>query len=85
MPYIKKTEREYYNNIIKELARYDINANGDLNYILYAYFKNYYIKKDISYNRIKNYISELEECIAEIRRTVLAPYEDQKMQENGTI
>jgi hypothetical protein len=37
------------------------------------------------YNNYKNYIGELQETVAEIRRRLLAPYEDIKIQENGDV
>ena len=60
----------------------NIQANGDLNYILYTYCKTH-IKP--SYNNYKNYIGELNECVAEIRRRLLSKYEDKKIKENGDI
>jgi hypothetical protein len=38
-----------------------------------------------SYNNYKNFIGELNETVAEIRRRLLASYEDQKMEENGDV
>ena len=38
-----------------------------------------------SYNNFKNYIGELSECNCEIRRRLLAPYEDLKRLDNGDV
>jgi hypothetical protein len=59
-----------------------VKANGDLNYILFKYCKEHV---EPSYNNYKNYIGELQETVAEIRRRLLAPYEDIKIQENGDV
>jgi hypothetical protein len=59
-----------------------VKADGDLNYILFKYCK-YNVPP--SYNNYKNYIGELEETIAEIRRRLLAFYEDEKIKENGDV
>jgi len=76
----------------------DAKPNGDLNYILFKYAK-YHIKP--SYNNYKayigvihramgkidkkDYIDEYREAVAEIRRRILGPYEDQKEIENGSV
>ena len=59
-----------------------LKIDGDLNYVLFKYCK-YNIPK--SYNNIKNYCGELNECVAEIRRKLLAKYEDLKEKENGEV
>jgi len=82
MPYITQDRREMLKLILTMMAIKDIRANGDLNYILYAYCKRN-IKP--SYNNYKNFIAELNECGNEIRRRLLAPYEDEKIKENGDI
>jgi hypothetical protein len=40
---------------------------------------------DFRYNNYKNFIGELNETVAEIRRRFLSPYEDSKMKENGDV
>jgi len=64
------------------MAEQQIKADGDLNYILFTYCKRF-IKP--SYNNYKNYLGELNECVTEIRRRLLGPYEDLKIKENGDI
>ena len=85
MPYIKKSERDFLDWVVDALH---VNAgdepleNGRLNYLLFAYCKRHVPP---SYNNYKNFIGELNECVAEIRRRLLAPYEDQKIIENGDV
>ena len=64
------------------MVKLGVKVNGDLNYILFKFCK-YHVTP--SYNNYKNYIGELTECGAEIRREILAPYEDQKKAENGEV
>ncbi len=82
MPYIKQSERPRCDLVIEQMLESDIKANGDLNYILFKYCKE---NIQPSYNNYKNYIGELQETIAEIRRRLLAPYEDAKIEENGDV
>ncbi len=82
MPYIKSEKRERLDAIVEMMHQAGICADGDLNYLLYAYCKRH-VKP--SYNAYKNYVGELHECGAEIRRRILGPYEDQKIRENGDV
>lgn len=82
MPYIKKNLRIKMDKIIKLMKELKINAKGDLNYVLFAFCKRHVLP---SYNNYKNYCAELRQCATEIERKILAPYEDIKESENGTI
>jgi len=82
MPYVKQDRRQELDFVVDSMARADISADGDLNYVLFKYCRKYIPK---NYNSLKNYCGELNECITEIRRKILAPYEDLKEKENGSI
>jgi hypothetical protein len=82
MPYIEQDRRYDFDEMVREMGDYGIKANGDLNYILYAFCKRYVFP---SYDAYKNYCGELHQCATEIERTILAPYEDEKIKENGGI
>jgi hypothetical protein len=82
MPYIKQEQRECMDEVVESMNQYGVVANGDLNYILYAYCKRY-VKP--SYNNYKNFCGELRQCATEIERRILAPYEDSKIEENGDV
>jgi len=82
MPYIKEDERPYMDMVVREMERQVVLANGDLNYILFAYCKR---NVSPSYNNYKNFMGELNEAAEEIRRRLLAPYEDKKIIENGDV
>lgn len=82
MPYVKQERRPALDLIVAEMAAVDVKADGDLNYILFAFCKRC-VKP--SYNNYKNLIGELNEAAAEIRRRLLAPYEDSKILDNGDV
>jgi uncharacterized secreted protein with C-terminal beta-propeller domain len=82
MPYIKKEIRHKMDRVIDAMAKEDVKVNGDLNYILYRYCR-YFISP--SYNNYKNFCGELRQCATEIERRILAPYEDEKIIENGDV
>jgi hypothetical protein len=83
MPYIEEERRPFLDQLVREMTAYNITADGDLNYVLHAYLKRYQVP--LSYGKIKNYCAELEETAREIRRVLLAPYEDAKKDENGDV
>ena len=82
MPYIKKELRPECDNVVSLMNDIGIKANGDLNYILFKFCK-YYVTP--GYGNYKNFTGELQKCITEIDRKILAPYEDTKMEENGDV
>lgn len=82
MPYIKKEDRPLMDLIVKDMMDADVQANGDLNYILFAFCRRA-IKP--SYNNYKNFCGELRQCATEIERRLLGPYENEKIVENGDV
>jgi hypothetical protein len=90
MPYVIQEKRPVLDIIVQAMARVyntieplqGIKADGDLNYVLFAFCKRH-VKP--SYNNYKNYIGELRQCATEIERKLLAKYEDEKIEENGDV
>ena len=82
MPYIPQKDREEMDDLVEEMFAHGVEPNGSLNYVLFKFCKHYVSP---SYNDYKNFIGELTECAAEIRRRLLAPYEDAKREENGDV
>ena len=82
MPYIRQNRRGQLEDLLVSMMEHSIVADGDLNYLLYTYFYRY---RPMSYDRIKNYCGELRQCATEIERTLLGPYEDEKIKEYGGI
>lgn len=81
MPYIKKNQRLELDVIIEDMGKC-LSLSGDLNYLLFAYCLRHVAP---SYNAYKNFIGELNECVAEIRRRILSKYENEKIRENGDV
>jgi hypothetical protein len=84
MPYIsnEKDRRIEMDEIVQLMLDLNVQATGDLNYILFKFCRKM-VKP--SYNNYKNYIGELRQCATEIERRLLAPYEDKKIEENGDV
>lgn len=82
MPYIDPELRPPLDKIVEIMKQAGVRSDGKLNYILFKLCKDITMP---SYNNYKNYIGELEECIAEIRRRILGPYEDEKCKLNGDV
>jgi len=82
MPYIKEGKRLAMDMVVELMVDAGVEANGDLNYILYKFAK-YHVKP--GYGNYKNFLGELNEAGEEIRRRLLVPYEEKKITENGDI
>lgn len=87
MPYIKKQEREKYENVIKEIVEILKSqpieqVDGELNYIMTRILLSVYEPKYFNYNRA---IGVLECIKQEFYRRRVADYEDQKIKENGDL
>jgi len=82
MPYILKSDRARCDEVVKQMIASNIKVDGDLNYILFKFCKYFYSH---SYNNLKNYCGELRQCATEIERKILAPYEEMKEKENGSV
>ncbi len=55
-----------------------IKADGDLNYVLFKFCKYYVVEW-------KKFCRTLKQCASEIEKKLLAPYEDEKIKENGDV
>jgi len=82
MPYIKQENRPAMDKVVDVMVESGVRVNGDLNYVLFKFCK-YHVEP--SYNNYKNFCGELNECVAEIRRRLLGPYESVKEVENGDV
>jgi len=83
MPFIEsKQRRKELDEVVFAMAKADIKADGDLNYILYKWCK-YFIKQ--GYNSYKNFLAELHECECQCRNDFLVTHEEKKRFENGEV
>lgn len=95
MPYIKKVIRDKFEDKILDLSsilKAYSNTNdalcGNLNYIIFKIVKELTDSSnggEKSYARFNAIIGALECCKTEISRRLIAPYEDQKIVENGDV
>jgi hypothetical protein len=81
MPYIKQERRPDLDRIVDHLAHI-LRFDGDLNYVLFALCHR---GVPLSYKNIRNFLGELTEAGEEIRRRILAKYEDKKIEINGDV
>ena len=87
MPYIKKENREKWNDAVKEVQSIiesvsEDKKEGELNYFFTSVLKKIYKPSYFNYNRIIG----LLECIKqEFYRRDVSSYEDEKIKENGDV
>jgi hypothetical protein len=87
MPYIKPEAREKYDKLIKTLAQELTRpvggvVDGEVNYVISRLINLSYERRYASLNRA---IGVLECIKQEYYRRVVAPYEDEKIKENGDV
>jgi hypothetical protein len=76
MPYISQTARKYMDKP---------DTAGEVNYKITRIVDEYLERKGLMYQHINDMIGALEGAKLELYRRVAAPYEDQKMKENGEV
>ena len=84
MPYIKQVEREELDQSINFIMDH-VGHVGQLNYIITRLCHNWIIKFGKRYVNINAVVGVLGCVTQELYRVVAAPYEDEKIAENGGI
>ena len=84
MPYIKEEGRLPLNILIETLAE-TINSKGDLNYVICELVGKLILNTKISYTQISEWIDGVDGAENELRRRLLDPYEDLKIEQNGDV
>lgn len=92
MPYIKLQDRAILAPVLTKLVEIIIDPTkfgtrakaGTLNYIFTVLLKNV-LDDDKRYDTANSLIGALECCKLELYRRHIAPYEDQKIEENGDV
>ena len=84
MPYIKPEGRSYIDGHIFPLGGL-INSPGELNYAITELVHDYIKHKKLCYSTVNEAAGVLNCVQAELYRTVIGPYEQKKMRENGPI
>lgn len=92
MPYIKKEDRSKFlvdskGGFIELLSEVGFKCDnaGELNYAFTLIAQEYLNKKGLKYQNINDIIGALEGCKLELYRRFAAPYEDEKIQQNGDV
>ncbi len=80
MPYIEKSLRPALDS-----GRLQPRTEGELNYVLTRVILKYLENRGRSYSTMNDIIGALGACGLEFNRRVVAPYEDQKIKENGDV
>lgn len=81
MPYILKKQREKY----RIGGKAHIPTPGELTYLLVHLVRIYMKDKPDSYQIFNEVVGCLECCKQEFYRRIMAPYEDQKLKDNGDV
>lgn len=84
MPYIKQEDRKKFDIKLNELSNL-INSDGELNYCVSIIVNKLLNKRGLNYQNLNNLIGSLECIKQEFYRTVVTPYENLKILENGDI
>ncbi len=82
MPYIKKVSREYLDFYLVDISR-GINSTGDFTYCIFKLMK--ILSKEKNFAKLSSLIGGLECAKEEFYRRIVAPYEDEKIKENGDV
>lgn len=82
MPYINPIARLRLN---PSVASVNPHNEGELNYVLTCVVRDFIKREGKCYATIATAVSALECCKLELYRRVAAPYEDEKIDENGDV
>ena len=86
MPYIKPSQREDVEEKLNATGLNYVPKNaGELNYVISVFIDNYLRAFGRNYSNCNEMIGVLECCKMEYYRTVVGPYEDMKIEENGDV
>ena len=98
MPYIKQEDRDRIidtdsltkfglegNGRYLHIHAEQINKAGELNYAITEMMINYLNRKGWSYTNMNEVVGVLECAKLELYRRMAAPYEDEKIEENGDV
>tara|TARA_R100000781_G_C3994701_1_gene98178 strand:+ start:289 stop:549 length:261 start_codon:yes stop_codon:yes gene_type:complete len=86
MPYIKPEHREEVEDALECTGLNFVPKNaGQLNYVITVFIDNYIRAYGKNYDNLNAIIGALECCKQEYYRTIVGPYEDMKIDENGDV
>lgn len=88
MPYIKKEEREELKLLVKAIedeVKKGKMTPGKMDYLITKMIHAYLRQKGLNFSNISEVIGVLEAVKTEFYRRVVAPYEDEKIKDNGDV
>ena len=88
MPYIKQEDRD--NIFIKDseggyISHKDIETAGEMQYAIAVIIKSFIERKCLNYQNCNDVMGALVGAQQEFYRRVVAPYEEEKIKENGDV
>ena len=84
MPYIKVEKREEISPLVMELMKV-LESKGDYNFAISLLIHTYIQRNGVRYAHLNDAVGILECAKQEFIRTVVSPYEDEKIRENGPV
>ncbi len=85
MPYIKLAARNRFENLLHQYLQTMPSDAGELNYLITKMCDMYIQVKGKKYANLNEVIGVVECVKQEYYRRIVAPYEDQKISENGDV
>jgi hypothetical protein len=86
MPYIKKSDREKYNDILRALYNLpEIDTKGDLEFLVFSLMVKYMKTREFRYSTLHDCVYACQHCSDEYRRRFLDERENSAMSTNGDI
>lgn len=79
MPYVKPADRDLLDDGMPP------ESAGQLNYIITRLCDEYIVSHGLSYTSVNEVMGVLECAKLELYRRIIAPYEDDKLDENGDV
>jgi len=83
MPYIKKSERVVFDEVIDKIP--EIDNKGKLEYCIFKLMKKYMKNKEYRYSILHDVSYAAIHCGDEFRRRYLDKREDKAIEENGDV
>lgn len=83
MPYIKNAEKVKFEKGLKDLP--PASSAGELNYLFTKIAHKYLKHHGLKYQYLNDVSGALTNANLELYRRMAAPYEDQKIKENGDV
>jgi len=86
MPYIFKSDRDKYKDIVNAIYNTNgIETKGDLEYLVFMLMKKYMINREYRYSTLHDTVYAIQHCADEFRRRYLDKREDEARELNGDI